>query len=509
MSTWKWKLAAIGLAVTSAAAQAEQYFVRIDGNDANSGLDWSLAFKTLDRALTAAGAAGADVIWVAQGSYTSTTLDGGTTNRHRTFLVPTATQVFGGFLGPSAQFPNGETELTQRNTEVNLTVLTGDLNGDDDYGTFPYNDTFGDNSYHVVTLRGVAATTKVSGFVIRGGYADGPSDPAGNWIGDDYGAGIFVAYIDNGAHSGALLNRNVVEYNFAWKGGAGIYISGKEPSYVTNCTMRRNHVKEGFGAGLLVNFGHFSGSVPVALQNCVFADNHIEQGTGAGLAVPNVQSRGSEIVNCTFYHNTCDEPPADPFADSLAGAVYCRPNGGGEPQNATAIIRNCIVWDNTSPQLGGMIDACYSDVEDGSWYDDDPGNPTPTCPGTSITTDPLFRDAGNRILRVRHCSPVLDLGFDPMILTDGTDVNDNGTIEPITPWDRDKEGARVLNVGASVPQRTVDMGAWEESIAGDIDGNGVVDISDLTQLLSCFGTPDCTTAPPCCIADITGGGALC
>lgn len=373
MSTWKWKLAACGLSVTLATAQAEQYFVRPDGNDGNAGTSWTLAFKTLDRALAASvenppDADEADEIWVAQGTYTPDTLHGGTSNRHKTFLVPTDTRVFGGFLGPSAQFPNGETELTQRNPEVNLTVLTGDLNGDDDYGTFPYNANFGDNAYHVVTLRGTALlTTKLSGFVIRGGYADGPGDPNGNWIGEDYGAGIFVVYIDNGAHSGVLLNRNVVEYNFAWRGGAGIYISGKEPSYVTNCTMRRNQVKEGFGAGLLVNFGHFSGSMPVALQNCVFVDNHIEAGTGAGLAVPNVPSRGSEIVNCTFYHNTCDEPPADPFADSLAGAVYCRPNGGGEPQSATAIIKNCIVWDNTTPQLGAMIDACYSDVEDGSW----------------------------------------------------------------------------------------------------------------------------------------------
>lgn len=110
---------------------------------------------------------------------------------------------------------------------------------------------------------------------------------------------------------------------------------------------------------------------------------------------------------------------------------------------------------------------------------------------------------------MRPCSPIIDLGFDPLILTDATNVKDNGTMEPTTPWDREKDGLRTLVLTSTTCDRIVDLGAWEECFPGDVDGNGTVDISDLTQLLSCFGVLDCTSAPPCCIADIAPTGAQC
>ncbi len=478
-------------------------------------LTWTQAYLYLEDALSAAQSG--DEIWVARGAtppamHVYTPRDPfppSTDPRRKTFLMKSGVAVYGGFLGTAPG--GGETIRSQRNPEANPTVLSGDLDGDDDYATFPEDDEqhtlYGDNVFHVVTFNNTNPNTKLSGFVVRGGFADGAPNGS-NENGDDLGGGVFIAYEFGISHATGMLNRNVVEYNYATHGGAGIYIAGKEVVYVTNCTMKDNRVLEGFGAGLWVNFAHFYENLPVAVQNCVFVDNHIVTGTGAGMAVPNVALPGSDIVNCTFYHNTYENGPFQGY--TLAGAFYVPPNGGQYEFYPTAIIKNCIVWGNTAPQLGRRVDACYSDVEDASWVGaSDPNEPTTDCLGSSTTVDPLFRDAGNRILRVRHCSPVIDLGFDPMILPDGTDVNDNSTPEAVTPWDRDRGGPRVLNVGTSVPQRTVDMGAWEECIAGDIDGNGVVELSDLTQLLACFGTLDCTATPPCCIADITNGGALC
>lgn len=55
---------------------------------------------------------------------------------------------------------------------------------------------------------------------------------------------------------------------------------------------------------------------------------------------------------------------------------------------------------------------------------------------------------------------------------------------------------------------TVDMGAHEHC-HGDFDFSGVVDISDLTFLLSCFGFPSCgLPTANCCLADFDGNGVV-
>lgn len=88
------------------------------------------------------------------------------------------------------------------------------------------------------------------------------------------------------------------------------------------------------------------------------------------------------------------------------------------------------------------------------------------------------------------------------MLDDLTDLNENGTTNAErTPWDVNfkEEWPRVLTLACG----TVDMGAYEYGDCPyDINGDRVVDLSDLTLLLGCFGI-NCTGAPKnCCVADL-------
>src|SRR5690606_26025359 len=114
-------------------------------------------------------ASAGDEIWVAEGTYRPDAGAGETAgDRAATFQLASGVEVYGGFAG-------GETDRDQRDWVANPTILSGDI------GTAGV---ASDNSYHVVTGSGAAATAILDGFTITSGYAH-----AG--VPNDRGAGIF------------------------------------------------------------------------------------------------------------------------------------------------------------------------------------------------------------------------------------------------------------------------------------------------------------------------------
>lgn len=114
---------------------------------------------TLDTALTKA--AYGDELWVAAGTYTPTI----GVIRTATFQLKPGVALYGGFAG-------GETLRTQRNFTANVTILSGDLNGNDNSNVRYDEPTRDENAYHVVTGSGVTNTAVLDGFTVTGGNAN-------------------------------------------------------------------------------------------------------------------------------------------------------------------------------------------------------------------------------------------------------------------------------------------------------------------------------------------------
>src|SRR5262249_54219657 len=83
------------------------FYVNVNAPFPGPGDSWQTAFNNLQTALNVAGSSGSGEVWVARGSYTSTS----------GFILPANVAGYGGFFGV-------ETSLAQRNWVGNMTTLT-------------------------------------------------------------------------------------------------------------------------------------------------------------------------------------------------------------------------------------------------------------------------------------------------------------------------------------------------------------------------------------------------
>ena len=121
---------------------------------ANDGTTWVDAYTDLQTALVSAPLCTlVTQIWVAQGTYLPTS----GVDRSVTFQLVDGLAIYGGFDGT-------ETDRSQRDIDLNVTILSGDIGTPADSS---------DNSYHVVTGSGTDATAVLDGFTITRGQADG------------------------------------------------------------------------------------------------------------------------------------------------------------------------------------------------------------------------------------------------------------------------------------------------------------------------------------------------
>jgi hypothetical protein len=134
------------------------YYVDANATGGNTGLSWADAFTNLQSALASTCPDITD-IWVAAGTYKPSAYPadctGCATNRDFTFQLKDGVSLYGGFAGT-------ETLLSERDIAANPTILSGDsgMTG---------------NAYHVVlaAFASTTPTTRLDGFTISGGNADG------------------------------------------------------------------------------------------------------------------------------------------------------------------------------------------------------------------------------------------------------------------------------------------------------------------------------------------------
>ena len=307
-------------------------YVNWDATGANDGSSWDDAFIDLQDAL--ASAVAGDEIWVEAGVYKPTS---DTTDRTATFQLVEDVALYGGFIGT-------ETLLEDRDPELNVTILSGDIDNDDnqtpiitDISTVTGNTT---NSYHVVTG---ANDATLDGFTITAGSASSVNAP------NDCGGGMY------NFESSSILNDisfigNSADVIYGGGNGGGMCNDSSNPT-LTQVTFSSNYAQD-YGGGMLntssdpiltdVNFdmnssGHYGGAIYNTLSSPTLTDVSVSNNSAeAGGGIFNSVS-SPIITNVTFYNNSAN-------------------NGGGMFNDSSSPLLKFITFDNNhAVNVGGGI----------------------------------------------------------------------------------------------------------------------------------------------------------
>jgi len=462
-----------------------RYYVAKTG-DGSDGLNWTTAFTNVQDALAKAYLVGDAEIWVAEGVYYPDEGSGNVGDAvTSTFVMTDNVALYGGFDA-------SETLLSERDWRTNVTVLSGDIDGNDITDAngivLTTSHIISDNAYNVVSARGVSGTAVLDGFTITAGFANGAS-----FSPQSYGGGMYcdgkenadqcnptlrnIDFYGNMAKSsgGAMFNDgaydgesspilyNVSFYNnTATSSGGAIYndgaVSGESYPKMTNVTFKGNAARIG---GAVFNSGFDRGRSSPILINVLFSGNYAEFHGGAMYNYGQQGTSSPSFTNVTFSGN---------YAGIKGGALYNEGVEGGESHSS---VRNSILWNNQDSSGTSTISATVvndsatinfknslvqgtggsstwiSDakiINLGGNIDQDPIFLLPVNPATATST------AGN--LRLQSSSPAIDKGFNDHVSGVLTDL--------------DGEARIVAGPGYITP--TVDMGAYEYQIPYKYDG---------------------------------------
>jgi len=404
------------LPVDQVQAAAITYRVKPDGsNYEQCGTTWGNACS-LQYALNLSTAG--DHIWVAAGIYKPTN----GTDRTISFELKNGVAIFGGFTG-------NETELVQRNTVKNETILSGDIGVAGDYS---------DNSYHVVYTNQVTNATTLDGFTVRNGNANGayPYSRGGGFF--NYQSSINLMNLKIEENSAIDLGGGIYNYggspelqsiqffyNESQNRGGGIYNYSSDPS-LENITFNGNHAKE-LGGGMN------SYDSDLTLEDISFTNN--TAGTSGG----GMFSFGGsfQLTNATFEGNSAKG------GGGLYNTWYC--NGvlnnvqfnnnaalerGGGMYNylSTSKLDGVTFTNNTAKQYGGgMFIGDSSPTLDNVVFT---GNSTEDKGGavTNNNSNPTFTNVTFTGNSAKYGGGIYNFDYSSPVLTNVTFANNQATL---------------------------------------------------------------------------------
>jgi len=279
-------------------------YVNAAATGANNGTTWADAYTNLDAAIAAFTTV--NEIWVAAGTYKPTG-----SARTSTFNMKNAIKLYGGFNGT-------ETELSQRNPKINITTLSGDVNGNDNATITAVEATRQDNVYHVITARANIKDVIIDGFTISGGNANGPTNTSGAGNLQYYhtrGGAIYINPYTSGDNTTVFITNCILEKNTATDTGvaAGYYAGGvNNQSFrleFDSCIVRNNFsgtnsqiliagaTGYGWGGTSVIKNSLFHNNTSTSGASCLYLSaSTINSGTVMGINV--------NVINCTFSNNS-------------------------------------------------------------------------------------------------------------------------------------------------------------------------------------------------------------
>jgi len=313
----RWSMCVLFLLLTACAA-TEGRIIYVDTNavGANDGSSWADAFNYLQDALITASAG--DEIRVAQGTYKPNegilTTPGrrsrtsGEADREASFILKSDVTIKGGFAG------FGEPDPNAYDSEVYKTILSGDLNDNDDDTRGPWHSVSklsrSDNSLHVVVSSYKTDPTAVlDGFTIVSAADSG--------MVNNYGR--------------PRVMNCTFRKNFSNSAGGGLSCVGGDPT-VSHCTFQENHAWI-YGGAIYASGGELT------LVECRFlANSGLNKGGG-------ISSQGCNLslANCTFEQNAAER-------------------GGGLANDRGGLVLTTCGFDGNLASIGGAVDTLYQEA---------------------------------------------------------------------------------------------------------------------------------------------------
>ena len=310
--------------------QPNVLYVRQEATGAGDGSSWSDAFTDLPQALAVVQPC--QQVWVAAGTH----MPGPVGVPGSTFHIPADVGVYGGFAG-------WETDIWQRDPVANLTVLSADLAGDDDYtGDVWANRS--ENANRVLSFDSPPGQVVVDGFTITGATQ-------GAFVLDGGDAWVRNCTIEHNASGGAgsvqfvngqyVLADGEVRGNLGgYDGAAGIYMADAD------LLLRGLEIREHYSNTPVVGAGDAvrADRGRLAVQNTFIRDNdtYSSNGDPEGVELRDVEMlsishstiegligtvTGDAHIDAGVLHQLAIE--GDDMRDTFAVAGHSQILGGG------------------------------------------------------------------------------------------------------------------------------------------------------------------------------------